>query len=244
MRGRTAMTVARVAGRGMAQEAPVGMTPGKRLFDLAIALLLLVMLSPVLLGVALAVLVLDGRPVIYGARRMRAPGRPFTLWKFRTMSVVDEDQGVSGGHKSARITPVGRFLRRTRLDELPQLVNVIVGDMSFVGPRPPDPRYVEMFPGLYGEVLKSRPGITGLATLVYHKTEERLLAPCRTAEETEAVYVGRCVPRKARLDMIYAENRTLCYDMLLMIATVFRGRSLHLNRRLRGGIAPSAARHA
>lgn len=211
------------------------MTLGKRLLDLAIALLLGVVLSPVMLLVAIAVLLRDGRPVLYGAERMRAPGRPFTLWKFRTMAVVDDDHGVSGGHKHQRISPLGHFLRRTRLDELPQLINVIRGDMSFVGPRPPDRRYVEMFPELYAEVLKATPGVTGLATLVYHQTEERLLRNCRTAAETEQVYTSRCVPRKARIDLIYARNRTLCYDLLLMFATVFRRLPLHLTRRLHGG---------
>jgi lipopolysaccharide/colanic/teichoic acid biosynthesis glycosyltransferase len=204
------------------------MTVTKRLLDLAVAVFLLVVLSPVIVAVALAVLIRDGRPVLYGAERMRAPGRPFTLWKFRTMRSVDDDHGVSGGHKSARITKLGRFLRRTRLDELPQLINVLRGDMSFVGPRPPDRRYVEMFPELYARVLASRPGVTGLATLVFFKTEERLLKACRTAAETEAVYVRRCVPRKATLDLIYAENRTICYDLLLMFATVFRRLPLHL----------------
>ena len=103
---------------------------------------------------------------------MKAPGVPFHLWKLRTMTVVREDSGVSGGDKAARITPVGRFLRRARLDEIPQLWNVIRGDMSFVGPRPPLRLYVERFPALYAEVLKSRPGITGLATLHFHAHEE------------------------------------------------------------------------
>jgi lipopolysaccharide/colanic/teichoic acid biosynthesis glycosyltransferase len=211
------------------------MIVAKRLFDLAAAIFLAVVLSPVMLAVALAVLLREGRPLFYGAERMRAPGQPFTLWKFRTMAVVEDDHGVSGGHKHERISPLGHFLRRHRLDELPQLYNVIRGDISFVGPRPPDRRYVEMFPEIYAEVLKARPGITGLATLVYHQTEERLLHACRTAEETEAVYIRRCVPRKARLDLIYAENRTLCYDLLLMFATVFRSLPLHLSRQLRGG---------
>ncbi|RME18413.1 MAG: sugar transferase, partial [Alphaproteobacteria bacterium] len=118
----------------------------------------------------------------------------------------------------------------TRLDELPQLWNVLRGDISFVGPRPPDPRYVEMFPELYAEVLKSRPGVTGLATLAYHETEERLLAACKTPQQTEKVYVERCVPRKARLDLIYGRNQTLCFDILLMLHTVFRRLPLHLKK--------------
>ena len=203
------------------------MTPAKRALDLILALALSVLLAPVIAIIALVILLRDGRPVFYVAERMKAPGQPFNLWKFRTMRVVRQDSGVSGGDKSGRITATGRFLRRTRLDEMDQLLNVLRGDISFVGPRPPLRRYVEQFPELYGEVLKSRPGITGLATLAYHRTEERLLADCATPEETEVVYTRRCVPAKARLDLIYARNRNICYDIKLMAATVIRRISLH-----------------
>ena len=207
------------------------MTLSKRLTDLTLAALLAVLLSPLILIIAVLTLIRDGRPVFYVAERMKAPGQPFALWNFRTMTTVASDAGVSGGDKAARITATGRFLRRTRLDELPQLLNILRGDISFVGPRPPLRRYVEAFPVLYAEVLKSRPGVTGLATLAYHRTEERLLAACRTAEETQAVYTRRCVPAKARLDLIYARNRSLCYDLRIMVATVFRRVSLHGRKR-------------
>jgi len=195
------------------------MTAPKRLFDIVLAALLAVVLTPVMLLIAGLILVLDGRPVLHGSLRARTPGRNFRLWKFRSMVPDRADAGVTGGDKSRRITRTGRFLRRTRLDELPQLWNILKGDMSFVGPRPPLPRYVEMFPEVYGKVLRSRPGLTGLATLVYHRTEERLLAACSTAEETEQVYIRRCIPRKARLDLIYAADRNLCSDLRLIVAT-------------------------
>ena len=198
------------------------MTPAKRLFDIGAALFLGTVLLPVIVVLSVVILLTDGRPVFYVSERMKTPDRAFNLWKFRTMRVVHNDSGVSGGHKADRITPIGRFLRRTRADELPQLWNVLRGDLSFVGPRPPLRRYVELCPDLYAHVLKSRPGITGLATLVYHRTEENLLHACQTPEETEAVYVGRCVPRKAMLDLIYARRRNLCLDFRLMVATVFR----------------------
>ncbi|ROU02501.1 sugar transferase [Histidinibacterium lentulum] len=196
------------------------MTPLKRAFDLVVALGLAVLLGPVILGLALWIRVREGAPVFYVSERMKTPKEGFSLVKFRTMTVAERDSGVSGGDKAARITPIGRILRRTRLDELPQLWNVIRGDISFVGPRPPLREYVERFPELYSEVLKARPGITGLATLVYHGHEERLLARCATAEETDAVYARACVPRKAHLDLIYRDNRTLCWDIALMWRTV------------------------
>ena len=195
------------------------MTPQKRLFDLTLALTLALVLAVPCLVLVVVLLVVEGRPIFYVAERMRAPDRPFRLWKLRTMKVAGTDSGVSGGDKSARITPMGRFLRRARLDEIPQLWNVLRGDMSFVGPRPPLRQYVERFPALYAEVLKSRPGITGLATLRYHAHEERLLAPCGNAAETDAVYARRCVPRKARLDMIYQRHQSLCFDLALIAET-------------------------
>lgn len=199
-----------------------GMTPGKRFLDIALALLLLVLAAPVMLAVALAIRVLDGRPVLYVSERMHAPRQGFTLWKFRTMRPDPQDSGVSGGDKATRITRTGGFLRRTRLDELPQLWNILVGDMSFIGPRPPLRQYVERFPDLYARVLRSRPGISGLATLRFHRHEERLLARARTREETDAIYARACVPRKARLDLIYQRHRSLCFDLMLIGQTARR----------------------
>ena len=202
------------------------MTLSKRLLDLILALLLVAILA---LPFGLLVLVLlwsEGRPVFYVAERMRAPGQPFLLWKLRTMSVVAPEVGVSGGNKSSRITAPGRFLRRSRLDEVPQLWNVIRGDMSFVGPRPPLRLYVERYPDLYAQVLRSRPGITGLATLTFHRHEERLLADCTSTSETDAVYARRCVPRKARIDLIYQQRRSISMDLGLMLRTLTRALKL------------------
>lgn len=210
-----------------------GTTLGRRLMDLVWVLFLLVLLWPVMLLIGLLILIQDGRPVFYVSERMKTPEQGFQLLKFRTMTNVDTDSGVSGGDKAHRITQIGAFLRKYRLDELPQLLNILRGDISFVGPRPPLRRYVERFPDLYTEVLKDRPGVTGLATLIYHRTEERLLSQCETAEETEAVYERRCVPRKARLDVLYAKQRTLCSDQRLTVATYFAGSRLFIETALR-----------
>lgn len=198
------------------------MTLAKRGFDILFALMLLPLLAPVIALIAVAILVTEGRPVFYVAERMRCPAQPFALWKFRTMTTVDTDTGVSGGDKTARITRIGRLLRRTRADELPQLWNILKGDMSFVGPRPPLRQYVERFPEIYSEVLKSRPGVTGLASMVYHRHEERILAGCGTPEQTDAAYCRRCVPAKARLDLIYQRHQSVCFDMKLIWQTVAR----------------------
>lgn len=198
------------------------MTISKRILDLFGAFVLLVLLGPIILITALVILILDGRPVFYISERMKAPTQGFMLVKFRTMKPVAEDSGVSGGDKSERITRTGPFLRRTRLDELPQLWNVIWGDISFIGPRPPLRQYVERFPDLYGQVLKSRPGVSGLASIYFHAHEEHLLARSRSRAETDAIYCRSCIPRKARLDLIYQARRNLCMDVELMAKTVFK----------------------
>lgn len=207
------------------------MTFGKRIFDIIVALMLGVFLLPVMIVVGVLIRVLDGGPVFYVSERMKTPVEPFWLYKFRTMKPAADDYGVSGGDKVARITRTGRFLRRTRLDEVPQLWNVLRGDISFVGPRPPLRSIVERYPEIYGKVLRSRPGITGMASILYHKHEERLLAGSTSSEETHALYTRVCVPRKAQLDLIYQERRSLCLDMLLMLKTVFRRVPLRLTRR-------------
>jgi len=154
------------------------MTPGKRILDIFMALTLGVLLIIPLLAVMLILLLIEGRP---------------------TMRPSPENTGVTGGDKGDRIPPIYRRLRKSRFDEIPQLWNVLKGDMSFVGPRPPLRLYVAAFPEIYSEVLRNRPGLTGLASLRFHKHEERLLAATRNATETDDVYRTRCVPRKATL---------------------------------------------
>jgi len=198
------------------------MTPLKRFFDVFVALLLLILLGPLMIFVAVWILAKDGRPVFYLAKRMRTSQDDFQLIKFRTMTVALDDSGVSGGDKSSRITKAGEFLRKTRLDEIPQLWNVLCGDISFVGPRPPLRQYVEQFPEIYSKVLISRPGITGLASVYFHEHEEKLLARSRSSSETDAIYTRACIPRKAMLDLIYQQRRNLCMDIAIMIKTVFK----------------------
>ncbi len=206
--------------RSGARARRTGMSVGKRLFDVGFALFLLVPLSVVIGSVAAALLLVQGRPVFYVSDRMRAPGQPFRLLKFRTMTLTDVDSGATGAHKHWRITPFGRFLRRTRIDELPQLFNILRGDMSFVGPRPPLREYVERFPTRYAQVLRTRPGVTGLATLIYHAHEDRIMARCHSPEATEDAYYRRCLPTKLRLDMIYQRRRSISMDLWIILNTV------------------------
>lgn len=197
------------------------MSAGKRAFDIALALALGLLSLPLIVVISLVIRWRDGGPALYRAERMATPARAFGMLKFRTMTPHDADTGVTGGEKLHRITRVGHVLRRTHLDELPQIWNVLCGDMSFVGPRPPLRRYVEAQPALYAEVLRMRPGITGLASARLDRREARLLARSGSAAETEAIYLRRCVPVKARLDRIYAARRSFCWDLVILWQTVF-----------------------
>lgn len=170
---------------------------------------------------------------------MQAPTHCFMLWKLRTMRTVSQDSGVTGGDKSSRITSTGKILRKSRLDELPQIFNILRGDISFVGPRPPLRTYVERFPDTYQNVLHSRPGVTGLASLVYARHEAHLLARCESADATDAIYTRACVPRKARIDLIYQRNQSLILDVWLIGLTAARmfgfAQGLRLPRRRYAG---------
>jgi lipopolysaccharide/colanic/teichoic acid biosynthesis glycosyltransferase len=189
----------------------------KRAFDIAFALLGLIVFLPVAAVVAALIKLGDGGPVFYGQTRVGRLGRPFRIRKFRTM-VCDADQrGAAVTHgEDKRITQVGRLLRKTKLDELPQLWNVLVGEMSFVGPRPEVPRYVEQYTPEQREILQYKPGITDMATLLF-RNEETLL---RGATDVEEFYLRYCVPRKIELNREYARRASLLQDIWIILQTL------------------------
>lgn len=192
----------------------------KRIFDLTVSCILGLIFIPFILLISILILICEGRPVFYISERMLTVEKSFRLIKFRTMRTAIADTGVSGGDKTDRITKTGHFLRRTRLDEIPQIWNVFCGDMSFVGPRPPLPQYTKKFPRLYRKVLRSRPGVTGLGSLRFHAHEERILARSCSTLQTEDLYTRICIPRKARLDLIYQKHSNFCFDIWIMMRTV------------------------
>ncbi|NDW54766.1 sugar transferase [Aliiroseovarius sp. PrR006] len=193
---------------------------------------------PALAGLYVVVLAKDGRPFIYRSRRNTAFDQVFDQMKIRTMRTAPahESVGITGGHKRGRITKLGRYLRDHRLDELPQLLNVLKGETSFVGPRPPEPRYVAACPAIYQQVLLDRPGITGMASIIFHSHEEKMLAECHSQKEAEDVYLRRCIPRKAHLDMIYHRNKSLMLDLYVLYLTAAKSVPLPGRRaaRIRG----------
>ena len=191
--------------------------PAKRLYDLFFATLGLVGLCPLLLVIALAVKMSDGGPIFYRQQRVGQGGRLFKIWKFRTMIAGADKRGLSvtsGG--DLRITALGRVLRKTKLDELPQLWNVCCGEMSLVGPRPEVPHYVSLYTPAQREILRLPPGITDLATLAFRDEEDLLHA----AGDVEKFYIEHCVPRKIELNLAYAQKASLWQDTLIILKTL------------------------
>lgn len=188
----------------------------RRLLDIIAATTGLILLSPLFLAISFLVKKHDGGPIFYRATRIGKNGRSFRLYKFRTM-VVHADLHGSGittdGDK--RITTVGKRLRKTKLDELPQLLNVVLGDMSLVGPRPEDPRYVELYTLDQWQVLSVRPGITSAASLVYRHEEQMLIG-----QDWENVYRKQIMPAKLAIDLEYLARRTLLTDVGLILRTI------------------------
>jgi lipopolysaccharide/colanic/teichoic acid biosynthesis glycosyltransferase len=189
----------------------------KRLFDVVVASAGLVLLSPLVLLIAIAVKVTSRGPVFFRQERAGLHGVPFCIYKFRTMRWTGLGHGcliTVGG--DGRITPMGRLLRRTKLDELPQLINVVRGEMSLVGPRPEIRAYVDLFPRQYARVLSVRPGITHRAALEFY-AEEQLLASVR---DPERYYVEQIMPRKLQLYLRDIERTSLMDDIRTILETV------------------------
>ena len=189
----------------------------KRLMDIVLSGAALALLWPVLLIVAPAIRIDDPGPVFYRQVRVGRGGKEFRIFKFRTMVVDADKKGLSiTVGRDSRITRVGAFLRKTKLDELAQLLNVFLGDMSFVGPRPEVPRYVEIYTPYQRQVLLVRPGITDYASIAY-RNENDLLAG---AEDPEHMYIDVIMPDKIELNMKYLREISPLADIRLIFATI------------------------
>ena len=189
----------------------------KRTFDIIISALSLLLLLPIFVIIAIAIKCSSKGDVYFRQERVGKGGKPFKIFKFRTMVSDAESKGlqITVG-ADARITKVGKFLRKTKIDELPQLINVLVGSMSLVGPRPEVPKYVNMYDDVQRNVLLVRPGITELASIVY-RNENELLAKSDNPEET---YINEIMPEKIRLNLEYIKKMNVFYDLILIIKTV------------------------
>ena len=189
----------------------------KRAMDIAISGCALLVIWPVLLLIALAIKIDDPGPVFYRQVRVGKNGKEFRIYKFRTM-IVDADKkglAITVGRDN-RITRMGRLLRKTKLDELAQLINVFTGEMSFVGPRPEVPKYVNMYTPYQRQVLLVRPGITDYASIAY-RNENDLLAD---AEDPERMYIEKIMPDKIELNMKYLREISPLADIRLIFSTI------------------------
>lgn len=191
----------------------------KRSFDIGIAAIGLLVLLPIMLILALLIKCDSQGPVFFKQKRIGKNFRAFSIYKFRTMKENSELSGpVITVGEDPRITRIGRFLRKTKIDELPQLINVLKGEMSLVGPRPELPRFVELFRREYAEILTVRPGITDLASLKYHD-EAKLMGEFTNAEEE---YVRRILPDKIRLAKEYICRSSIFFDFSLVLRTLLK----------------------
>jgi len=188
---------------------------GKRAFDFVAALAGLLILAPGLAVVALAIAVLDPGPVFFRQTRVGLGFKPFRLFKFRTMRAEGGGPDITTGG-DARVTPVGRLLRTSKLDELPQLLNVLAGDMSLVGPRPEVPKYVELFRKDYEVVLSVRPGITDYAAIEYRDEESVLKA----FADPEKGYTEKVLPEKIVLYRRYIAEMGVWIDLNIILKTL------------------------
>jgi lipopolysaccharide/colanic/teichoic acid biosynthesis glycosyltransferase len=211
----------------------------KRALDVSVAALLLMVLLPLVAGIALAIKIDSRGPVFFRCRRVGRGGREFGMLKFRKMY-----DGARGSALTAsddeRFTGVGRFLARTKLDEIPQFWNVLRGEMSLVGPRPEDPAFAALHGDAYESILRVRPGITGLSQLAFARESEILDPHDRTGH-----YVRNILPQKIQIDSLYAARRSLGMDLRILAWTagaVLFGRAVAVHRetgRLSGRRRPS-----
>lgn len=190
----------------------------KRLFDVVCSLFGLLVLSPLFVFLSLWVGLGSKGGVFYKQKRVGRFNKDFTLYKFRSMRVGSDKKGLlTIGGKDSRVTKAGFFIRKYKLDELPQLLNVLKGDMSFVGPRPEVRKYVDMYTERQLKVLDVRPGITDLASIKY-RNENDLLA---TADNPEQYYIDVVMQDKLALNLQYIETRTFLGDIKLIFRTIF-----------------------
>lgn len=189
----------------------------KRLFDFIVAGVLLILLFPVFVIIAVLVKITSKGPILYKQERVTTYGKVFKILKFRTMFVhADKIGSLITIDNDKRITAVGRFLRRVRLDEIPQLFNVLLGQMSFVGTRPEVQKYVNCYTGEMLATLLMPAGVTSLASISF-KNEEKYLD---SSETVENIYINKILPDKMKLNIKYIEKFNVFYDLKLMIKTV------------------------
>lgn len=189
----------------------------KRSFDIFFSGLGILLFCPILLIVAILIKFESNGPIFYIQKRIGFEGRLFGLFKFRTMFVGSDKQGLlTVGSRDNRITKVGYYLRKYKLDELPQLFNVFIGSMSLVGPRPEVPKYVELYTEKQREILSVKPGITDFAS-IHFSNENEILAQ---SDNPELLYVNRIMAQKIRLNKLYIRSKSIKLDFVIILLTI------------------------
>jgi lipopolysaccharide/colanic/teichoic acid biosynthesis glycosyltransferase len=189
----------------------------KRIFDFFFSFFILIILSPVLLFVSMMIIISDGSNPFFIQERVGKKGNIFRLIKFRTMKKADGINGlpITVGTRDPRITKIGYVLRKHKIDEYPQLLNILMGQMSFVGPRPEVKKYVEMYSEEQRKILNVRPGLTSYASLIYFD-ENRMLSE---EEDPEKVYIEKIMPGKIELDLKYIDEMSFSTDLKILCLT-------------------------
>lgn len=189
----------------------------KRIFDIIISIIGLILFSPVLLIIAIIIKLHDSGSVFYKAPRIGLNGAPFYMYKFRTM-IPDADKfGPSSSSKSdVRVTPIGKYLRKYKFDELPQLFNVLSGKMSIIGPRPEEKKFTDMFSEEEKNILSVKPGITDWAS-IWNSNESELLEGC---DDPDGYYLKYIRPEKLRLQLLYSRKSNFFVDLQIFFLTL------------------------
>ena len=190
----------------------------KRLFDFCFSLIGLILLSPLLILISILIKISSSGPFLFCQKRVGKDGKLFILIKFRSMTIQQESKSTVTARGDIRITKLGSFLRKYKIDELPELWNVFKGEMSLVGPRPDVPGYADKLVGKDRNILKLRPGITGTASLKYANEEEILSAQQNPQKYNDEVIF----PDKVKMNLDYYENQSLWLDIKIIFATIFR----------------------
>lgn len=192
----------------------------KRLFDMVASLIGLIIFAPIMLIVAIVVKATSPGPILFSQKRLTKGMREFNIYKFRSMvsNEFREKNTVQIKGSSSEITPIGKFMRKTKLDELPQLWNILKGDMSFIGPRPELPRRLKYYDERQKQIFSVRSGISSPASIVF-SDEEYLM---NQVQDPEKFYIEEIMPYKIELNLYYIEHQSFFYDIWLIIATLLK----------------------
>ena len=194
----------------------------KRLFDIVFSLILLIILSPFFLIIAIAIKIDSRGPIFYKQERITQYGRTFKIFKFRTMvQNADKIGSLVTIGEDPRITKIGKKIRKCRLDEIPQLINVLIGDMSFVGTRPEVKKYVDKYTDEMKATLLMKAGITSRASLEYKNEDEIITKYLNKGEKVDDIYINRVLPEKMKFNLDYIKKFNILEDMKICIKTVF-----------------------